>query len=125
MGHKRLFLADLTDQHLIWLKSVLACSVDTKIEDWLRDILDEKLALYEVPGGIIGLRLGQQVFVELLAGAHMKEHAQEILATVKDLAKGAPVEGFVVNPAVVRFYERLGFKSYGTYMRLEENGRTS
>lgn len=123
---KRLFLEDFTDQHLLWLKNALDCSVDITIEECFRDIIDGKLMIYEVGGGIIGLRQEpKQIFVELLAGVDMKPHAREILTAVRHAADGQPVEGFVVHPAIVRFYCRLGFKPVGTYMRLEGDGRTT
>lgn len=121
MTHKRLFLPDLTDEHLILLDRAATISPDGKTaKNWLEDIAVGHLALFEVPGGIIGMKREQKhIFVELLAGEGMKEHAAEVLAAVKELANGSPVEGFVVNPAVARFYQRLGFTPVGTYMRLQ------
>lgn len=123
---RRLFLEDFTDQHLLWLKNALDCSVDVTPEECFRDIIDGKLMLYEVGGGIIGLRREPKaMFIELLAGVDLKPHAREILAAVRDAAGGLPIEGFVVHPALVRFYRRLGFVPTGTYMRLEGDGRTT
>lgn len=115
---KRLFLSDLTDQHLTWLQKAIDFSNGVKMEDWLKDWSDETLAVFEVTNGIVGLRrthLG--VFVEFLAGSDMRGSARDILAAVKETA-GGEVEAFVTRPGLVRFYERLGFKSLGTTMRL-------
>jgi hypothetical protein len=123
---KRLFLEDFTDQHLLWLKNALDCSVGITVEECFRDIIDGKLMIYEVGGGIIGLRQEpKQIFVELVAGKDMKPYAKEIVKAVRHAAGGQPVEGFVTHPALARFYRRLGFKPVGTYMRLDEDGHES
>jgi hypothetical protein len=121
MTHKRLFLQDITDEHLTHLHRAAIVSADGKTaRDWIKEIADGELALYEVPGGIIGLKKEpKQVFVELLAGNMMAQHRQDILASVKELANGRPVEGFVVNPRAAKVYQRLGFKPVGTFMRLD------
>lgn len=120
MTHKRLLLQDITDEHLTHLQKV-ASLVGKDAREWIKEIAEGTLALFEVPGGVIGLKPeGKHIFVELLAGCHMKEHAEEILASVRELAEGRPVEGFVVNPAVARFYRRLGFVPVGTFMRLDD-----
>lgn len=115
---KRLSLEELTDQHLTWLQKAIEFSNGTKMEEWLEDWQSGKLAVFEVTNGIVGLRstrLG--IFVEFLAGSDMRGSAHSILAAIREEA-GAPVEAFVTRPGLVRFYERLGFKSLGTTMRL-------
>ena len=115
---KRLFLSELSDQHLTWLQKAIEFSNGVKMEDWLEDWQGGELEVFEVINGIVGLRrtrLG--VFVEFLAGSDMRGSARDILAAVKDVA-GGEVEAFVTRPGLVRFYERLGFKSLGTTMRL-------
>lgn len=115
---KQLSLRDLNDQHLTWLQKAIEFSNGVKMEDWLEDWSAGKLSVFEVPGGIVGLRrtrLG--VFVEFLAGRDMRGSAKEILASVREVA-GGEVEAFVTRPGLVKFYERLGFKSLGTTMRL-------
>jgi hypothetical protein len=119
MTHKRLFLQDLTDQHLIWLRNA-AIVGEKEVAEWIEEIADGSMALFEVPGGIIGFKQEpKQLFVELLAGNMMAKHRFAILDAIKELARGQPVEGFVVNPRVVKLYERMGFRQTGTFMRLD------
>lgn len=114
---RQLHLSDLTDQHLLLMQR--AAVLAPQPVDWIADIAENRISVYEVSGGIIGLRKEpKQVFVEFLAGRDMRPHTKEILQAVRALAKG-PVEGFVVSPALVRFYKKLGFSPVGTYVRLE------
>lgn len=119
MTHKRLFLPDLTDEHLTLLQRAAILTPDGKTaHDWIAEIAEGTLALFEVPGGVIGLkREPKQIFVELLAGKGLDGNG--IKRTVLELANGNPVEGFVVNPAAVRLYQRFGFKPVGTFMRFD------
>jgi hypothetical protein len=119
MTHKRLFLADLTDQHLTYLQRA-AMIGGKEAREWVGEIAEGSLALYEVPGGIIGLKHEpKQIFVELLAGEGMTPYGREIVAAVRDLAGDQGVEAFVVDPRAVRLFRRFGFQPTGTYMRLQ------
>jgi hypothetical protein len=122
MTHKRLFLKDITDEHLTHMHRAAIVTPDGKTaQDWVREIAEGDLALFEIPNGIIGLKFQRkQVFIELFAGKRLVP--SEVLAAVRELAKGKAVEGFVVDPKAVKVYERYGFKPVGTYMRLEANG---
>lgn len=119
MTHKRLFLEDLTDEHLTLLHRAAILTPDGKTAcDWIAEIAEGTLALFEIPGGVIGLkREPKQIFIELLAGKSLDGNG--VRETVLQLANGSPVEGFVVNPAAVRLYKRFGFKPVGMYMRFE------
>jgi hypothetical protein len=122
---RRLSVHDFEDKHLTWLNNVLALAQDATLKDWLQDIVDGKLCVYELDGGIIGLYLHRgYVWVEFFAGSNLYEARHEILQAVKDLA-GKPVEGLVVNAALARCLKQLGFKAQGTFMRLENGGRQS
>jgi hypothetical protein len=54
----------------------------------------------------------------------IKPHAKELVDTVRTLAGDREIEGFVVNPAVLRVYKSLGFEPVGTFVRLP-NGKST
>jgi hypothetical protein len=126
MTHRRLFLKDITDEHLTHLHRAAIIAPDGKTaKDWIEEIGNGNLALFEVPGGIIGLKIRRgHAWVELLAGKDMKPHAKELVDTVRTLAGDREIEGFVVNPAVLRVYKSLGFEPVGTFVRLP-NGKST
>jgi hypothetical protein len=65
---RRLSVHDFEDKHLTWLNNVLALAQDATLKDWLQDIVDGKLCVYELDGGIIGLYLHRNyVWVEFFA----------------------------------------------------------
>lgn len=120
MAHRRLLLEDLNDQHLTWLKGALDCAKDVRLQDWLQGIVEGTLKVFEVPGGIVGLRNWRgKAFVEFLAGKDMIPAARDVLEAVKEVADDDSLEGFVVHPGLERFYRRLGFKRLGTYVQLD------
>lgn len=119
MAHQRLFLEDLTDQHLRWLQSVLKYSPWVSSGEWLQEILDGTLKVYDVGSGIIGARLGNQVEIVFIAGEGLAKRRDEMAAIVREIAEGKPVEGFFVHAGMVRLAAQAGFKPVGAYMRLD------
>lgn len=120
MHTKRLFLQDLTDEHLTLLLKVIQYSVDIQIEDWLDQLQTGYLAVYEIADGkgLVGLkRRGDSVFVEFLVGEDLKPYTHEIVAWLKEIAEGKTIEAFVTRKGLVKYYAMLGFKNIGTWMR--------
>lgn len=120
VGYKRLFLADLADEHLRLLQDALEWERPGTSERWLQDIDSGLLAVFELQGGLIGLRdLGETVHVEFLVGRGLMEGLEENWAEVRSLTGGRPLEICAGRPGAVKVYERLGFKTLCTFMRFD------
>lgn len=91
---------------------------------WVGDIIQGTLELYVLPGGILGVRGREPLFVEFLAGKGLNRSVfKAILSLAPDPGSG-PVEAFFINPRLAKVCEKLGWKPVGTYMRFD-NGRTT
>lgn len=120
MGHKRLFLEDLSDQHLRLLADALEWERPGTGVRWLADAAAGLLAVFELEGGLVGLRDCQtHVYVEFVVGQGLVAKLAENWAAVKDLAEGRPLEICAGRPGATRIYERLGFKTVCTFMRYD------
>jgi hypothetical protein len=120
MPTKRIFLRDLTDQHLLWLHKALEWSVEARLESWLKDWADGTLEVYEVTNGLAGIKRYQDyAFVLFIAGEGMKPFAKEIQDQIKELVAPLPLEAHVTREGLVRFYKNLGWSHVCTAMRLD------
>ena len=122
MHTKRLFLQDLTDQHLTLMLRAVEWCYDVKIEEWLERCENGKLAIYELEGkGLIGLqRFNGRIFIEFVVGSGLKPLGPDIIAWIKEMCGECEIDLLVGNsrPGLMRYYERvLGFRPVATWMR--------
>lgn len=119
VGQRRVFLRDVTDQHLTWVKKALDYAVEAKLENWLLDWAEGRLEVYEVHNGLVGFKGNEkEIYVEFLSGTHMWDYAEVVFEQVKGLAQGREINAFVTRPGLVKLYKKLGFRALGTSMRL-------
>jgi hypothetical protein len=121
MPTKRLFLDTLSDSHLTLLLRAVQYSHDVTIEGWLQDLSQGMLAIFELADGkgLIGFRrFPDHIFVEFLVGRDLRPLTAEILEFVRAQAQGKKIEALVTRPGLVKYYSMLGFKPFGTWMRL-------
>lgn len=120
VGHKRLFLEDLSDQHLRLLANALEWERPDTGARWLADTAAGLLAVFELEGGLIGLRDCQDhVHVEFLVGDGLLAKIAENWAAVQELAEERPIEVCAGRTGAVKVYERLGFRTICTFMRYD------
>lgn len=113
---RRLFLPDLGESHLRLLQRAVECSMDADVEQWLHDMRDGNLMLWEWPQGLLGLRdTGEKLFVEFLVGRGFD--LRKMVAWAKATWPG-PITLFTRSPAHVRLFRRAGFEPVATFMRL-------
>lgn len=126
VGIKRLYLRDISENHLRMLNRAVEYSPDSTVEAWLEDVHKGLIALFEItPDGLIGLRKlegGKVLHVVLITGKGLIARAREIMDFVIEEANGATIEAMVSRRGLVRLYERLGFRPLACWMRYD-NGR--
>lgn len=120
MTHKRIFLQDLTDRHLLLILDALQYSPWDSAEDYMQQIAEGKMELYEIGEGLVAFRLGEkQAEVVFVVGPGLIERKEEVVAAAREFARGLPVEAFLVHAGMVRLASKMGFKPVGAYMRLD------
>lgn len=118
MPPKRLFLPDLTDQHLTMLLRCADHVEGRKVGDWLLMLGKGEMALWDLGTGLIGLCWHPgTIYVELIIGSGLIKRREELRDWL--LSFGCRVEGFARRPGLERLYKCLGARSLGTYMRIE------
>ena len=124
MHTQRLFLQDLTPRHLTWLLKAVKWCHDVTIDDWLQGLQEGIIAFYEIEGkGMIGLgRRPECIFVEFLVGENLRPLTEDIVSWLDTVRGTKPLEMMVTRPALIRYYERLGFQPLAMWMRYD--GRT-
>lgn len=119
MGYTRLFLHDLTDAHLTQLMDVIGFAVDTTLENWLGDIREGDVEVYDLGDGIIGLRPGdKKLVVEFISGDGLVKRGPEIVAWLRERAWNRDVEMWTPRGGMVKVAEACGFRPLATWMRL-------
>lgn len=122
---QRLSLEDLNDRHLYQLLHAAHYSVDAHAGDWVSDIAEGKVQVFEEEGILLGLRdLGEKVFVEFLVGRKAAKDPVGVTGKILELAGGRPVEAATKRPSVMRLMLKVGFQPTTVYMRYGYGGRS-
>jgi hypothetical protein len=117
VGFKRLFLKDLTPDHLLLMNKAVDWGVD--VTTYFPLVLADHMRLYEVEGGLIGIvRRSDCLFIEFVIGKGLIRRIGELLPKIQALAPGLPIECQTHRRGLIRIFSRVGFLPKALIMRL-------
>jgi hypothetical protein len=122
VGLRRLFPQELSDKHLTMLNHAVSLTPDATMDKWLRWLVDDKLRLYAVGEGLVGLmRMPEAVWVELAVGPGLAKRSKSMVETLRQLPEvgDLPLMMLVSDPRLERLYAKRGAIRLGVLMRYE------
>lgn len=117
VGARRLFLPDLTDEHLTALLRATQYRPEESVDAWLKEIAAGTLEVHAWPSDLlVGVRKQRtRLWIEFIAGRGLFGREAAVLAWLQSY--GLPIATLATRPGMYRLAHRLGFVPVAVEMR--------